>query len=59
MAVGAVLSQLLDGVERPVAFASRALLGNARNIQWGDGKPLHASGRVSDGTHICMVILSF
>ena len=30
MAVGAVLSQLRDGVERPVALASRALLENER-----------------------------
>ena len=52
----AVAAQLRDGVERPVAFG---LFWRMReNIQWGNGKPLHASRRVSDGTHICMVVLS-
>ena len=36
VAVGAVLSQLLDGVERPVGFASRALLENERKYSLGE-----------------------
>ena len=46
-------------MERPVAFASRALLENERKYSVGERETLRASGRVSDGTHICMVVLSF
>ena len=39
-AVGAVLSQLRDGVQRPVAFASRALLENERKYSVGEREAL-------------------
>ena len=40
VAVGAVLSQLRDGVERLVAFASRALLENERKYSVGEREAL-------------------
>ena len=40
VAVGAVLSQLRDGVERPVAFASRALLEHERKYSVGEREAL-------------------
>ena len=47
--LGAVLSQLHDGVDKPVAFASRSLTPAEQKYSLGESKALDAFGHASTG----------